>query len=329
MWAIKLPAYVEANNDSYSSPVQRSAPAVAGSDQLTIRRASTQVDRNRRAAHGQRGTDQAPDQPRAGHAVFERDAVPAGYLPPLSETRALDRQRLLRRPGFRRARRHAVAASQAARRRGQRPGDRGPADRPGRRGPADRARRAISTKTRTPTISCSRTPPSRPATRSSRSACGCSYARSSRNGVHGRPHLRLCEPHGRHAYTPADAFRRRARQQDHRTQEHTSMNRTASGFQRQQGAALVVGLILLLVLTILAVSGVFTSTMELRMVRNTQSQERAFQAAEVGDRGRARQTRALDQRRVQPGRHAVPNSDPATRIRTSCSSSARRRSAPA
>ena len=36
-----------------------------------------------------------------------------------------------------------------------------------------------------------------------------------------------------------------------------------------------------LVLTILAVSGVFTSTMELRMVRNTQSQERAFQAAEV------------------------------------------------
>jgi type IV pilus assembly protein PilX len=50
---------------------------------------------------------------------------------------------------------------------------------------------------------------------------------------------------------------------------------------RQQGAALVIGLILLLVLTILAVSGVFTSTMELRMVRNNQSQERAFQAAEV------------------------------------------------
>jgi type IV pilus assembly protein PilX len=59
------------------------------------------------------------------------------------------------------------------------------------------------------------------------------------------------------------------------------MNDMATGYQRQQGAALVVGLILLLVLTILAVSGVFTSTMELRMVRNTQSQERAFQAAEV------------------------------------------------
>jgi type IV pilus assembly protein PilX len=50
---------------------------------------------------------------------------------------------------------------------------------------------------------------------------------------------------------------------------------------RQQGAALVIGLILLLVLTILAVSGVFTSTMELRMVRNNQSQEHAFQATEV------------------------------------------------
>ncbi len=50
---------------------------------------------------------------------------------------------------------------------------------------------------------------------------------------------------------------------------------------RQQGAALVVGLVLLVVLTILALSGVFTSIMELRMVRNAQSQERAFQAAEV------------------------------------------------
>ncbi len=59
------------------------------------------------------------------------------------------------------------------------------------------------------------------------------------------------------------------------------MNGKSFGFQRQQGAALVIGLILLLVLTILAVSGVFTSTMELRMVRNNQSQERSFQAAEV------------------------------------------------
>jgi type IV pilus assembly protein PilX len=59
------------------------------------------------------------------------------------------------------------------------------------------------------------------------------------------------------------------------------MNGNSIGPGRQRGAALVVGLILLVVLTILAVSGVFTSTMELRMVRNAQSQERAFQAAEV------------------------------------------------
>lgn len=59
------------------------------------------------------------------------------------------------------------------------------------------------------------------------------------------------------------------------------MNDMHFGARRQQGAALVIGLILLVVLTILAVSGVFTSTMELRMVRNMQSQERAFQAAEV------------------------------------------------
>ena len=59
------------------------------------------------------------------------------------------------------------------------------------------------------------------------------------------------------------------------------MNGKSFGPRRQQGAALVIGLILLVVLTILAVSGVFTSTMELRMVRNTQSQEHAFQAAEV------------------------------------------------
>ena len=50
---------------------------------------------------------------------------------------------------------------------------------------------------------------------------------------------------------------------------------------RQRGAALVIGLILLLVLTILAVSGVMSSRLELRMVGNTQLQERAFQAAET------------------------------------------------
>lgn len=51
---------------------------------------------------------------------------------------------------------------------------------------------------------------------------------------------------------------------------------------RQSGAALVVGLLLLLVLTILAISGMTTATLELQMAGNEQYQERAFQAAEAG-----------------------------------------------
>lgn len=50
----------------------------------------------------------------------------------------------------------------------------------------------------------------------------------------------------------------------------------------QHGAALVVGLILLLVLTVLAISGMNTSTLELQMAGNAQSGQNAFQAAEVG-----------------------------------------------
>ena len=52
--------------------------------------------------------------------------------------------------------------------------------------------------------------------------------------------------------------------------------------KRQQGAALVVGLILLVVVTVLAVSGMNTATTELAMARNDQSYENAFQAAETG-----------------------------------------------
>jgi len=50
--------------------------------------------------------------------------------------------------------------------------------------------------------------------------------------------------------------------------------------RREHGAALVIGLILLLVITILAVSGVVTSTLQLRMVSNQQQQENSFQAAD-------------------------------------------------
>ena len=52
--------------------------------------------------------------------------------------------------------------------------------------------------------------------------------------------------------------------------------------KKQSGAALVVGLILLMVITILAISGMNTATTELAMARNDQNYENAFQAAETG-----------------------------------------------
>lgn len=52
--------------------------------------------------------------------------------------------------------------------------------------------------------------------------------------------------------------------------------------QAQRGAALVVGLILLMVLTVLGVSGMNSSTLELTMASNAQFQQDAFQAAETG-----------------------------------------------
>lgn len=57
---------------------------------------------------------------------------------------------------------------------------------------------------------------------------------------------------------------------------------TMGKHRSQSGAALVVGLLLLLILTILAISGMTTATLELRMAGNEQYQERAFQFAEAG-----------------------------------------------
>jgi type IV pilus assembly protein PilX len=57
---------------------------------------------------------------------------------------------------------------------------------------------------------------------------------------------------------------------------------TLPTFQRQKGAALVVGLILLVVITVLAISGMNTATTELAMARNAQYYENSFQAAETG-----------------------------------------------
>ena len=58
-----------------------------------------------------------------------------------------------------------------------------------------------------------------------------------------------------------------------------STTRTAS---RQQGAALVVGLLLLLVLTLLAISGMNSASLEFIMAGNEQYRSNAFQAAEAG-----------------------------------------------
>jgi type IV pilus assembly protein PilX len=52
--------------------------------------------------------------------------------------------------------------------------------------------------------------------------------------------------------------------------------------QREQGAALIIGLVLLLVLTVLGVSGITTATLDLQMTGNTQAAQFAFQAAETG-----------------------------------------------
>lgn len=52
--------------------------------------------------------------------------------------------------------------------------------------------------------------------------------------------------------------------------------------KRQRGAALVVGLVLMLVLTVLGISGMNTATLELTMAGNTESHQDAFQAAETG-----------------------------------------------
>jgi len=52
--------------------------------------------------------------------------------------------------------------------------------------------------------------------------------------------------------------------------------------RKQSGAALVVGLVMLSILTLLAITAMNTSSTELIMAGNEQFRERAFQAAEAG-----------------------------------------------
>jgi type IV pilus assembly protein PilW len=86
MWAVKLPAYVEAT-DSYTLGCGAFGAAVAGSDTLTVRRVSTQVIAP--AALGASAGQIKVQTSRVQGTLFASGTVPAGYLPPLSETRAV------------------------------------------------------------------------------------------------------------------------------------------------------------------------------------------------------------------------------------------------
>ncbi len=59
-------------------------------------------------------------------------------------------------------------------------------------------------------------------------------------------------------------------------------NISTAGRKRQQGAALVIGLLLLMVLTLLAVSGMNSASLEFVMAGNEQYRSNAFQTAETG-----------------------------------------------
>ncbi len=69
------------------------------------------------------------------------------------------------------------------------------------------------------------------------------------------------------------------------------MNSYIATAARQRGAALIVGLILLLVLTVLAVSTMRTAALELVMAGNVQYKENAFQLAASGLETAVQQTR--------------------------------------
>jgi type IV pilus assembly protein PilX len=62
-------------------------------------------------------------------------------------------------------------------------------------------------------------------------------------------------------------------------------SRNGKSADRQQGAALIVGLVLLMALTVLAISTMRSSTMELTMAANAKYRESAFQFAEAGISG--------------------------------------------
>jgi type IV pilus assembly protein PilW len=87
MWAIKLPAYLEATDSYTLGCAAFGAGAVADSDTLTIRRVSTEVIAA--AALGASAGQIKIQTSRVQGSLFASATLPAGYLPPLSETRAV------------------------------------------------------------------------------------------------------------------------------------------------------------------------------------------------------------------------------------------------
>ena len=87
MWAVKLPAYVEANNNGYGYACAEFDTAEPASDQLTIRRAATQVITA--AALGASAGQIKIQTSRVQGSLFADGALPTGYAAALSETRAL------------------------------------------------------------------------------------------------------------------------------------------------------------------------------------------------------------------------------------------------
>lgn len=60
------------------------------------------------------------------------------------------------------------------------------------------------------------------------------------------------------------------------------LNRFVANRQRERGAVLIVAMIFLIIMTLLAVTGMTTTSLEEKMASNSQESSRAFQAAETG-----------------------------------------------
>ena len=208
MWAVKLPAYIEAT-DSYTlgcaaNSDTRGRRLGHADDPPRVDPGHRDPARRSRASAGQIKLQTS----RVQGTLFASATLPAGYLPPLSETRALVVNGYYVGPGLRRARRHAVAAPQAARRRGRRADDHRPADRAGRRGPAGRARRGFQRRPERRLFRAAehRHSRRRPDRRGPHVAAGPRGAAG--DGLHRRAHLHYGSRIGANVYTPGDAFRR-------------------------------------------------------------------------------------------------------------------------